>query len=236
MTTGAKSPRNVAILISGRGSNMAALLKGCGRKDHPARIAMVVSNRPGAAGLDHARRAGLKTITIDHKAYQDDAAFENALDATLETAGIDLVCLAGFMRLLSPAFTQRWQGRVLNIHPSLLPSFKGLNVHQRVVDAGVRITGCTVHLVTAEMDAGPILAQAAVPVHPGDTAESVAERVLAAEHRCYTHALALYASGQLRLDNGKIVPSPSLFESSSVDRTWGPPLLSPPAFDARNDG
>lgn len=227
MTSGADARQKTAVLISGRGSNLSALIEACDRADHPARITMVISNRPGAAGLDHAKRAGVQAVTIDHKSFEDSARFEDELEAALKTGGIDLVCLAGFMRLLSPRFTERWQGRILNIHPSLLPSFKGLNVHQRVIDAGVRITGCTVHLVTAEMDAGPILAQAAVPVFPDDTAASVAERVLAAEHRCYPHALALYASGRLRLDGGKIVSAAPFAQPALHVTTSETVLLSP---------
>ena len=229
MNSRADARRNVAVLISGRGSNMTALLRACRDDDHPARITMVISNRPGAPGLEHAAGAGVQTVTIDHKAYADGSAFEADVEATLDAADIDLVCLAGFMKLLSPGFTERWQGRLLNIHPSLLPSFKGLNVHQRVIDAGVRITGCTVHLVTAEMDAGPILAQAAVAVHPDDTAVSLAERVLTAEHRCYAHALALYASGQLRFDGMRIVSSALSGDTIPLDTTMGNLILSPAA-------
>ncbi|WP_366654568.1 phosphoribosylglycinamide formyltransferase [Fodinicurvata sp. EGI_FJ10296] len=198
----------VAVLISGRGSNMGALVDSARQDAFPAAVTAVISNRPGAAGLDYARRAGIETLTIDHKAFGSPSEFEAQLDAALKARDIELVCLAGFMKLLSAAFTERWEGRLLNIHPSLLPAFKGLNVHRRVIDAGVRLTGCTVHLVTADMDSGPILVQAAVPVLLDDTPDRLAQRVLAAEHSCYPHALSLYASGKLQLSAGKIIAVP----------------------------
>jgi phosphoribosylglycinamide formyltransferase-1 len=193
----------VAVLISGRGSNMAALLAAAGQPDYPAEIVLVVSNRPDAAGL--AAAAGVPTAVVDHKAYGGKPAFEAALHAELTARRIDLVCLAGFMRVLSADFVARWPGGILNIHPSLLPSFPGLDSHARALAAGVRIHGCTVHLVAAEVDAGPIIAQAAVPVLAGDTPDALAARVLAAEHRLYPHALALLASGAARLADGRVV-------------------------------
>jgi phosphoribosylglycinamide formyltransferase-1 len=185
----------VAVLISGRGSNMAALLAAAAAPNYPAEIALVLANRPDAAGLATAAAAGVATAVVDHKRFAGKPAFEDALHAAIAGAGADLVCLAGFMRILSAGFVARWQGRLLNIHPSLLPSFPGLDTHARALAAGVRIHGCTVHFVDAEVDAGPIIAQAAGPVLGTDTAETLAARVLAAEHRLYPHALALVAAG-----------------------------------------
>ena len=163
--------RRVAILISGRGSNMAALIAAARDPAFPAQIELVLSNRSGAAGLETARALGVRAEAVDHRVFgADRAAHEAALDATLRTAGIEIVCLAGYMRLLTPYLVEAWQGRMLNIHPSLLPSFPGLHTHARALAAGVTLHGCTVHLVTQQMDAGPILAQAAVPVLPGDFA------------------------------------------------------------------
>ncbi|MGI9383112.1 MAG: phosphoribosylglycinamide formyltransferase, partial [Methyloligellaceae bacterium] len=165
MTSGRK---RVGALISGRGSNLQALIAACAEPDYPAEIALVISNRPGAPGLDRAEAAGIATRTIDHKAYPTREAFEAELDAALSAAGVELVCNAGFMRLLTGWFVERWRDRQLNIHPSLLPAFKGLDTHERAIAAGVRIAGCTVHFVRTEMDAGPIIAQAAVPVRGND--------------------------------------------------------------------
>lgn len=192
--------KRTAILISGRGSNMAALIAAAAAADYPAEIVVVVSNRPGAAGLAHAAQAGIATAIVDHTVSgADRAAFEDALQAQLDSRRVDLVCLAGFMRLLTPAFVARWSGRMINIHPSLLPAFKGLHSHERALEAGVRIHGATVHYVVPEVDAGPIVAQAAVPVLDGDTPNTLARRVLAAEHRLYPAALGLVASGTSRL-------------------------------------
>ncbi|MFT8423416.1 MAG: phosphoribosylglycinamide formyltransferase [Gluconacetobacter sp.] len=180
----------LAILISGRGSNMRALIDACAAPDFPARIVMVLSNRPDAPGLDVARAAGLRAEAIDHRPFgKDRAAHERAVDALLREAGVQLVCLAGYMRLLTPFLTEAWAGRMLNIHPSLLPAFPGLHTHERALQAGVKLHGCTVHLVTEVMDDGPILGQAAVPVHPGDTPDALAARVLKQEHRLYPAAL-----------------------------------------------
>lgn len=189
------TPRRVAILISGRGSNMESLIAAAERPDFPAEIVGVISNRPEAGGLARAEAAGLPTRVIDHRAFGAKDAFEAALSDALAEMEADLVCLAGFMRLLTPGFCVRWEGRMLNIHPSLLPSFPGLNTHARALEAGVKIHGCTVHVVTADLDAGPIVAQAAVPVLENDTPETLAGRVLAAEHRLYPHALRLVAGG-----------------------------------------
>jgi phosphoribosylglycinamide formyltransferase 1 len=188
--------RRTAILISGRGSNMAALLAAASDPAYPAEIALVLSNRPLAAGLDRARAVGIEALAIDHRPFRGDrAAHEAAIDAALGDRGIELVCLAGYMRLLTPLLVARWAGRMLNIHPSLLPAFPGLDTHARALAAGVKLHGCTVHLVTETMDDGPILAQAAVPVLVGDTPEALAARVLVQEHVLYPLALRLLAEG-----------------------------------------
>jgi phosphoribosylglycinamide formyltransferase-1 len=190
--------KRVGILISGRGSNMAALLAAAADPAFPATPALVLANRADAAGLTFAAGRGVPTAVVDHRPFgRDREAFERALDARLAAAGVELVCLAGFMRLLTPWFVARWRDRLLNIHPSLLPAFKGLHTHERALAAGVRLHGCTVHFVRAEMDDGPIVAQAAVPVLPGDDADTLAARVLTAEHRLYPLALALVAAGKV---------------------------------------
>jgi phosphoribosylglycinamide formyltransferase-1 len=190
--------KRVAVLISGRGSNMTALIEAAKAADYPAAIAVVISNRPDAAGLERARAEGITTVVVDHRPFGDDrAAFEHALDAELHRHRIDLVCLAGFMRLFTPNFVERWSGRLLNIHPALLPQFKGLHTHRRALAAGVREHGATVHFVVPEMDAGPIIAQDAVAVLEGDTEDSLAQRVLAVEHRLYPRALRLVAEGRV---------------------------------------
>jgi len=187
--------RQTAILISGRGSNMAALLTAARDPAYPANIVLVVSNRPRAAGLALAQAAGMPTATIDHRLFGNDrAAHEAAIDAALRQAGVEIVCLAGYLRLLTPRLVDAWQGRMLNIHPSLLPAFPGLDTHARALAAGVKLHGCTVHLVTRTMDEGPILAQAAVPVLPDDTEPALAARVLAQEHVIYPLALRLFAA------------------------------------------
>lgn len=196
-----------AILISGRGSNMRSLVAAAQAADYPAEIVLVVSNRPDAAGVPWAVEQGLPTVVIDHKGYATRADFERALQSALDTHGVELVALAGFMRLMTPEFVEYWRDRMINIHPSLLPSFKGLNTHERAIEAGVKIAGCTVHFVRAEMDDGPIIAQAAVAVRSGDTAKTLADRVLAAEHRIYPAALRLVAAGQARCDGQKVVIS-----------------------------
>ena len=195
----------VAVLISGRGSNLQALVEACRDPAMPAEIVMVVSNRPGAAGLARAAAAGIATRTIDHRGFADRAGFDAALDACLGEAGIGLVCLAGFMRLLTPAFVAAWRDRLVNIHPSLLPSFPGLHTHARAIAAGVRFSGCTVHLVRPETDSGPILVQAVVPVAPDDSPERLAARVLAAEHRIYPMALRWLAEGRVRVEGERAV-------------------------------
>jgi phosphoribosylglycinamide formyltransferase-1 len=189
--------KRVAILISGRGSNMAALIAAARAPDYPATIACVIASAPDAGGLAIAAGEGVPAIAVDHKAFSGREAFEAELSVKLDAFKTDLVACAGFMRIMSPAFVERWRDRMLNIHPSLLPAFKGLNTHARALAAGVKITGCTVHLVRPEVDDGPIIAQAAVPVLPGDSPETLAARVLAAEHRLYAHALALFAASDV---------------------------------------
>jgi phosphoribosylglycinamide formyltransferase-1 len=197
--------KRVAVLISGRGSNLQALADAAAAPGYPTELVRVISNRPDAPGLARAARAGLPVRTIDHRRFKVRPAFEAALDAALREDRVDLVCLAGFMRLLTPGFVEAWRDRVLNIHPSLLPAFPGLDTHARALAAGVRFHGCTVHVVRAETDSGPIVAQAAVPVLPGDDEAALAARVLAAEHRLYPTALALYASGRARVDGERIL-------------------------------
>ena len=191
--------KRVAVLISGRGSNMSALIEAAKAKDYPAEIVLVVSNRPDAAGLARAREAAIATAVIDHRLFRDDcAAFERALDDELREYRIDIVCLAGFMRLLTPWFITRWSGRILNIHPALLPEFKGLDTHRRALAAGVKRHGATVHFVVEETDAGPVISQQSVPVLQGDTEDTLAARVLEIEHRIYPEALRLVAEGRAK--------------------------------------
>lgn len=193
--------RRTAILISGRGSNMQALVQASRATDYPAEIALVLSNRADAAGLAWAEQQGISTAIVDHKAFPDRAAFDQRIGETLREAGIELVALAGFMRLMTADFVNSWRGRMINIHPSLLPAFKGLDTHARALAAGVKIAGCTAHFVTPEMDEGPIIAQAAVPVIEGDDEDRLAARVLAAEHRLYPAALGWIAEGRITFDN-----------------------------------
>ncbi len=191
--------KRVAVLISGRGSNMTALIEAAKAKDYPAEIALVVSNRPDAAGLARAREAAIATAVINHRPFGEDReAFEHALDDELRQYRIDIVCLAGFMRLLTAWFIGRWRGRILNIHPALLPEFKGLDTHRRALEAGVKRHGATVHFVVEETDAGPIICQQSVPVLQGDTEAALAARVLEIEHRIYPEALRLVAEGRAR--------------------------------------
>jgi len=200
--------KRVAVLISGRGSNMAALIEAAKDKNYPAEIALVVSNIADAGGLQTAQSAGVATAIVDHKIYgKDRAGFERALQAVLERHRIEIVCLAGFMRLLSTEFVDRWQGRMLNIHPALLPAFKGLDTHRRALAAGARQHGATVHFVVPEMDSGPIVAQEAVDVVTGDSEQSLAARVLAVEHRIYPLALKLLAEGKISPGSPPVVPN-----------------------------
>jgi phosphoribosylglycinamide formyltransferase-1 len=198
------SRKRVAILISGRGSNMAALIEAAKAKDYPAEIALVLSNRPDAAGLEFAHAAGIQTRVIDHKDFgKDRVAFDAAVQAVLIQHRIDIVCLAGFMRLLTSSFVKAWQGRIINVHPALLPAFKGLDTHRRALEAGVKIHGATVHFVVPEMDSGPIIAQGAVAVREADTEESLAARVLTVEHRIYPLALKLVAEGRVHVEGNR---------------------------------
>jgi len=197
--------KRVAILISGRGSNMSALIEAASARDYPAEIALVVSNRPEARGLELAKSKSIATATIDHAAYKSREAFEGELAKQLAGANIDIICLAGFMRVLTADFAKQWQGRLLNVHPSLLPAFKGIDTHVRALDAGVKVHGCTVHFVAPELDSGPIVMQAAVPVLEGDDEEELATRVLAAEHRIYPAALRLLAEGKLTIEGERVV-------------------------------
>ena len=218
------SRKRVACLISGRGSNMAALVEAAKAADYPAEIALVVSNVPGAGGLATAAAAGIATATIDHKSFgKDRAAFERALQDVLIKHRIDLVCLAGFMRLLTPWFVGQWPNRMLNIHPALLPAFKGLDTHARALEAGVKLHGATVHFVVPEMDSGPVVAQGAVAVKDGDTEATLAARVLAVEHRIYPLALRLVAAGRVevagnrcRIDGGGFQNAPLLVPSDET--------------------
>lgn len=196
--------KRVAVLISGRGSNMAALIEAAKDKNYPAEIALVVSNKPDAGGLATARAAGIVTEIIDHTTYgKDRAAFEHALQAVLEKHKIEIVCLAGFMRLLTPWLVGQWQNRMLNIHPALLPAFKGLDTHKRALEAGATVHGATVHYVVPEMDSGPTIMQGAVAVRPDDNETTLSARVLAVEHRIYPLALRLVAEGRVSLENGR---------------------------------
>jgi len=195
----------IAILVSGRGSNMEALLSAAAAADYPAEIVRVISNRPGAGALEKAQRLGIATEVIDHRAYAERRAFDAEVSAVLEAAGVELVALAGFMRLLNEDFVERWRDRLINIHPSLLPLFPGLDTHERALAAGVKLHGCTVHFVRAELDCGPIIGQAAVPVMDGDDADALAARVLAAEHRLYPLCLRLIAEGRVRVEGERAV-------------------------------
>jgi phosphoribosylglycinamide formyltransferase-1 len=192
--------KRVAVLISGRGSNMVSLIEAARDPAYPAEIVLVLSNRPDAAGLARARADAIATVVVDHTAFgRDREAFERAVQAVLEEHRIDIVCLAGFMRLLTPWLVRRWEGRMLNIHPALLPDFKGLHTHERALAAGVKEHGATVHFVVPEMDAGPIIAQARVKIAADDTPDTLAARVLAEEHRIYPQALKLVALGEAKL-------------------------------------
>jgi phosphoribosylglycinamide formyltransferase 1 len=192
--------KRVAVLISGRGSNMAALVEAAKAQDYPAEIALVASNKPEAEGLTFARAQGIATFAVSHKGFADRESFDRVMHQKLTESGIELVALAGFMRVLSPWFCRAWQGQLINIHPSLLPDFKGVDTHRRVLEAGVSEHGCTVHFVTPELDDGPTILQARVPVLPGDDEHALAARVLNEEHRIYPLALAKVAAGHSQLD------------------------------------
>ena len=205
MTPPARRVRT-AVLISGRGSNMVSLIEAARPADFPAEIVLVAANLPDAGGLERARAAGIRTASVDHRPFgKDREAFERALDEVLRVEQIELVVLAGFMRVLTPWFVTRWQGRLLNIHPSLLPDFRGTHTHARALEAGVSEHGCTVHFVVPELDAGPIISQAKVPVLPGDDEATLAARVLEQEHKLYPEALRLVASGAATLDGDRLL-------------------------------
>ncbi|MGN6149530.1 MAG: phosphoribosylglycinamide formyltransferase [Rhizomicrobium sp.] len=195
----------VAVLISGRGSNLQALIDAAKAPDYPAEIALVVSNKENAAGLCVAQNAGIPTRVIPHQDYENREDFDRAIDAALRAARIDLIAEAGFMRIHSEWFAKTWEGKALNIHPSLLPLFPGIRVHQQALDAGATESGCTVHFIVAALDSGPTIAQAAVPVLPGDTVETLAGRILVEEHRIYPEALKLVAQGKVKLEGGRAV-------------------------------
>jgi phosphoribosylglycinamide formyltransferase-1 len=197
--------RRVGVLISGRGSNLQALLDAAADPAFPAEIAVVLSNVAGVQGLERARCAGVAEDVVPHGDFTNRQDFEAEVSRRLEAQGVELVCLAGFMRVLTPWFIERWPDRLINIHPSLLPAFPGLDTHARALAAGVKLHGCSVHFVRAEVDAGPIIGQAAVPVHPDDDEARLAARVLAAEHRLYPRCLALVARGDARLDDERVV-------------------------------
>ena len=196
--------KRIVILISGRGSNMEALVRHCHEERWPATVAAVISNRPAAAGLQFAATQGIGTAVVDHKAYANREAFDTALADCIDGFAPDLVVLAGFMRILGAAFVRRYEGRLLNIHPSLLPAFPGLHTHQRAIDAGCAVAGATVHFVTAELDHGPIVMQSTVPVLPGDDEAALAARILATEHQIYPQAVRWWVEGQLHFDKGRV--------------------------------
>ncbi|MBL4906822.1 MAG: phosphoribosylglycinamide formyltransferase [Sneathiella sp.] len=189
----------IAILISSRGTNMQALVKACEADGFPAEVVTVLSNNPDAAGLDFAKKHNIDTKVINHRDYEDRESFDTDVSDYLSSKKVDLICLAGFMRLLTSDFVNRWRDRIINIHPSLLPAFKGLHVHERALESGTRFTGCTVHFVRPEMDDGPIISQAVVPILAGDTADSLAARILVQEHRIYPHALKMIAEHKVKV-------------------------------------
>lgn len=197
--------KRVVVFISGGGSNMVALAQACREPDFPAEVACVISDMPTAGGLDKAQGFGIPTLVFERKNYASKGEHEAAILAALGELAPDIICLAGYMRLISGKFIAPYEGRIINIHPSLLPLFPGLHTHQRAIDSGMKITGCTVHFVTEGMDEGPIIGQAAVPVVAGDTADSLAARVLTVEHKLYPLALRLLAEGKVRMDGGKVV-------------------------------
>ncbi len=218
------SKLKVAVLISGRGSNMESLAKACAEESFPAEICVVVSNRPEAEGLEKAASFGIKTAIVDHNRFDSKAAFEEALIAVLERHGTELICLAGFMRVLSEGFVEGFPHRILNIHPSLLPAFPGLHVQQKAIDHGVRYSGCTVHFVVPEVDAGPIVVQAVVTIEQDDSEQGLAARILEQEHLIYPEAVKLFAEGRLRIEGRRVrisdtSPTPPTNATNSGPRT-----------------
>jgi phosphoribosylglycinamide formyltransferase-1 len=212
----AKTKLKLGVLISGRGSNLQALIDAAADPSFPAEIALVISNRAEAGGLARAEIAGIATRVIPHKEFVSREAFDAALDRALRDAGVELVCLAGFMRLLSAGFSESWHDRLINIHPSLLPSFKGLDSHAQALRAGVRFSGCTVHFVRPEMDAGPIIVQAAVPVHDDDDLDTLAARILEAEHKSYPLAVRLIAEGRVKVVDGIVRIADGAFATDTL--------------------
>ena len=208
--------KRLGVLISGGGSNLQALIDACHAADFPAEIVLVISNKADAFGLERAQKAGIATKVLNHRDYADRVAFDRALTASLQDAGVDLVCLAGFLRLVTPEFVESWHNRLINIHPSLLPSFKGLHAPAQALAAGVKIAGCTVHFVRAEMDSGPIIAQAAVPVLAHDTADTLAARILTQEHLLYPLAVKLWAEGKLVWEQDRLVNVDELSETRAI--------------------
>lgn len=208
----------LGVLISGRGSNLQSLIDATNEAGFPAEIVTVISNVPDVAGLDRAAKAGLPTTVINHKEFDSRASFEAAVTQALVDANVELVCLAGFMRLLTDGFVNHWLDKMINIHPSLLPSFKGLHTHERAIEAGVRFSGCTLHFVRPEMDDGPIIAQAAVPIRQDDTPDDLAARVLTEEHKIYPLAIRLIAEGRVTIENNIVkIKDPDIPESALIN-------------------
>ena len=207
---------DVAVLISGSGTNLQALIDVCAKEDFPARIVKIISNNPNAFGLERAKKAGIEAIVINHRDYETREAFDDVLDQELKKSNVKFICLAGFMRILDARFVNRWKNRILNIHPSLLPAFKGLHTQERALEAGVRFTGCTVHFVSPGVDEGPIISQATLAINPDETAEALAERVLELEHIIYPQALKMVASGQVRVVGNHVRISDVEFPEQSI--------------------
>ena len=222
MNTSQDARKRIGILISGRGSNMKAIVTAARRPDFPAEVVLVISNRPDAEGLKWAQSEGLETEVVDHTMYDQRSEFDAQLNQLLMAAKVDLVVCAGFMRLMTSDFVDRWHNKIVNIHPSLLPAFKGLNTHARALAAGVKISGCSVHVVRAELDDGPILGQAAVPVRQNDTPETLAARVLEAEHVLYSNVLELLCSGKIEISDDKVMICNELNQESTL---YSPDLL-----------
>lgn len=223
-------PKRTVILISGRGTNMSRLIEAAAEAGYPAEIAGVLSDTPDAPGLLYASSRGIQTHVFPRSDYSSREAHDGAIHAALEELGAEIVCLAGYMRILTARFVEKWQGRMINIHPALLPSFKGLDTHRRALDAGVRVHGCTVHFVTPEMDDGPIIAQAAVPVLVADTEETLSARVLKAEHQLYPMALRLLADDRVRMENGR-----ALYAGLHEDKNGLARLFSPTSWSEEID-
>jgi phosphoribosylglycinamide formyltransferase 1 len=214
--------KKLAVLVSGRGSNLQSLIDACAEPDYPAEIALVISNVPDVLGLKRAEDAGIRTKVVNHKDYPDRETFEIALTETINAVKPDLVCLAGFMRILTDKFVSRWLNRLINIHPSLLPAFRGLHTHERVLEAGVRFGGCTIHYVRPAMDDGPIIVQAAVPVLPDDDADTLAARVLEQEHKIYPLAVRLIAEGRVRVASERVMIDGAKLPDGALINPAGP--------------